>query len=208
MKVTKEHNDLNKDEVNVISGVLQLRKKTASDIMTPISDAFMLPVDSLLNFETMTNIMNSGRFQQLSRVWRNVWQNVHTSGYSRIPVFENNRTNITSLLYIKDLAFIDTEDNISVRKACAFAKNPCHFIFDDTTLDVLLQQFKEGHSGHVSFNYCKIIIYNFSKNIQMAIVQQVNENGDSGAFHETIGLVTLEDVIEELIQAEIMVNRQ
>lgn len=60
--MTKEHNDLKEDEVNVISGVLQLRKKTASDIMTPISDAFMLSVDSLLNFETMTNIMNSGGF--------------------------------------------------------------------------------------------------------------------------------------------------
>lgn len=133
-------------------------------------------------------------------------------GYSRIPVFENNRTNITSLLYIKDLAFIDTEDNFSVRKACAFARNPCHFIFDDTTLDVLLQQFKEGHSGHVSFPVSCHPFDGLEKLLeifqnQMAIVQQINENGDNGAYLETVGLVTLEDVIEELIQAEIMVNR-
>lgn len=40
----------------------------------------------------------------------------------------------------------------------------------------------------------------------MAFVHRVNNDGDGDPFYETIGLVTLEDVIEELIQAEIMVN--
>lgn len=40
----------------------------------------------------------------------------------------------------------------------------------------------------------------------MAFVHRVNNDGDGDPFYETIGLVTLEDVIEELIQAEIMVS--
>lgn len=60
VKVTKDLNDLDKDEVNIISGVLEMRKKSVGDIMTPIEDAFMLPIDSILDFETMTKIMNSG----------------------------------------------------------------------------------------------------------------------------------------------------
>jgi metal transporter CNNM len=40
----------------------------------------------------------------------------------------------------------------------------------------------------------------------MAFVHRVNNDGEGDPFYETIGLVTLEDVIEELIQAEIMVN--
>lgn len=72
------------------------------------------------------------------------------SGYSRIPVYEGDRTNILSLLYIKDLAFVDTDDNTPLRMLCEFYQNPCHFVFDDLTLDVMFKQFKEGNKGHVS----------------------------------------------------------
>uniref|UniRef100_A0A1B0GLB6 Metal transporter cnnm2 n=1 Tax=Lutzomyia longipalpis TaxID=7200 RepID=A0A1B0GLB6_LUTLO len=166
VRVTKDINDLDKDEVNIISGALELRKKTVGDVMTHIEDAFMLELDAVLDFETVSEIMKSG--------------------FSRIPVFENERTNIVTLLYIKDLAFIDPDDNTPLKTLCEFYQNPCHFVFDDVTLDVMFKQFKEGNKGH------------------MAFVHRVNSEGDGDPFYETIGLVTLEDVIEELIQAEIM----
>lgn len=46
----------------------------------------------------------------------------------------------------------------------------------------MFKVFKEGHKGH------------------MAFVQRVNCQGDGDPFYETVGLVTLEDIIEELIQ--------
>ncbi|KAI9585703.1 hypothetical protein GQX74_001550, partial [Glossina fuscipes] len=166
VKVTTGINDLDKNEVNIISGALELRKKTVTDVMTHIDDAFMLPLEATLDFETVSEIMKTG--------------------YSRIPVYDGDRKNIVTLLYIKDLAFVDPDDNTPLRTLCEFYQNPVHFVFEDVTLDVMFNQFKDGTFGHLAF------------------VHRVNDEGDGDPFYETIGLVTLEDVIEELIQAEIV----
>lgn len=60
-QVTTGENDLDKDEVNIISGALELRKKTVLDVMTKIEDVFMLDYDAVLDFETVSEIMKSGR---------------------------------------------------------------------------------------------------------------------------------------------------
>lgn len=165
-KVTNDVNDLDKDEVNIISGALELRKKTVAEVMTHLEDAFMLSIDAILDFETVSEIMKSG--------------------FSRIPVYEGDRHNVQKLLFIKDLALIDPDDNTPLRTLCEFYQNPCFHVFEDETLDKMFKRFKGGQQGH------------------MAFVQRVNNEGDSDPYYETIGLITLEDVIEEMIQAEIV----
>ncbi|XP_073996529.1 unextended protein-like [Rhodnius prolixus] len=165
VKLTTEYNDLQKDEVNIISGALELSQKIVKDIMTKLDDIYMLSIDAILDFETVSEIMKSG--------------------FSRVPVYEGTRSNIVSMLYIKDLALIDPDDNTPLKTHCQFYQNNCFFVFEDTKLDVLFKQLKDGVQGH------------------MAFVRRVNNEGEGDPFYETIGLVTLEDVIEELIQAEI-----
>ena len=45
----------------------------------------------------------------------------------------------------------------------------------------MFNDFKSGERGH------------------MAFVQEVNSSGEGDPFYETVGLVTLEDIIEEII---------
>lgn len=59
-------------------------------------------------------------------------------------MFEDVRTNIVTMLYIKDLAFVDPDDNMPLKTLCQFYQNPCNFIFEDVTLDIMFKQFKEG----------------------------------------------------------------
>ncbi|KAF2365512.1 Cyclic nucleotide-binding-like [Trinorchestia longiramus] len=154
------------EEQNIICGALELHRKTAKEVMTPLDDIYMLNIESCLDFNTINEIMKQG--------------------YSRIPVYENERTNVVSVLFIKDLAFIDPDDNTPLRTVSNYYQNPLNFIFEDTTLDSIFKEFKEGNKGH------------------MALVQRINNEGDCDPFYEVVGLVTLEDVIEELIQEEIV----
>lgn len=48
------------DELNIISGVLELTEKNVCDVMTKIEDVFMLSSDTVLDFETVSSIMKSG----------------------------------------------------------------------------------------------------------------------------------------------------
>uniref|UniRef100_A0A8B9K2Y9 Metal transporter n=1 Tax=Astyanax mexicanus TaxID=7994 RepID=A0A8B9K2Y9_ASTMX len=165
LKVTEPYNDLVKEELNMIQGALELRTKTVEDVMTPLSNCFMIHSDAVLDFNTMSEIMESG--------------------YTRIPVFEDDRTNIVDILFVKDLAFVDPDDCTTLKTITKFYNHPIHFVFHDTKLDSMLEEFKKGKS-------------------HLAIVQKVNNEGEGDPFYEVLGLVTLEDVIEEIIKSEIL----
>ncbi|XP_028651723.1 metal transporter CNNM2 isoform X2 [Erpetoichthys calabaricus] len=165
LRVTDPYNDLVKEELNIIQGALELRTKTVEDVMTPLRDCFMITGDAILDFNTMSEIMESG--------------------YTRIPVFEGERSNIVDLLFVKDLAFVDPDDSTPLKTITKFYSHPLHFVFNDTKLDAMLEEFKKGKS-------------------HLAIVQRVNNEGEGDPFYEVLGIVTLEDVIEEIIKSEIL----
>nr|XP_019937573.1 PREDICTED: metal transporter CNNM3 isoform X1 [Paralichthys olivaceus] len=142
-----------------------LRIKTVEDILTPLKDCFMLPSSAVLDFSTMSEIMQSG--------------------YTRVPIYEEEKSNIVEILYVKDLALVDPDDCTPMTTITKFYNHPLHFVFNDTKLDAMLEEFKKGNS-------------------HMAIVQKVNNEGEGDPFYEVLGLVTLEDVIEEIIKSEIL----
>ncbi|XP_075592561.1 metal transporter CNNM4 isoform X2 [Balearica regulorum gibbericeps] len=165
LKVTEPYNDLVREELNMIQGALELRTKTVEDVMTPLQNCFMINSDAILDFNTMSEIMESG--------------------YTRIPVYEDERSNIMDILYVKDLAFVDPDDCTPLKTITKFYNHPVHVVFHDTKLDAMLEEFKKGKS-------------------HLAIVQKVNNEGEGDPFYEVLGLVTLEDVIEEIIKSEIL----
>ena len=111
---------------------------------------------------------------------------IKEQGYSRIPVYDTDKKNILHILYTKDLLFIDPDDNKPLAQVCDFYGNEVNYVFDDVMLMEMLNDFKTGDKGH------------------LAMVQRVVESPDSDPSYETVGLVTLEDIIEEIIQQEII----
>ncbi|XP_050611056.1 metal transporter CNNM3 isoform X2 [Macaca thibetana thibetana] len=101
-----------------------LRCRTVEDVLTPLEDCFMLDASTVLDFGVLASIMQSG--------------------HTRIPVYEEERSNIVDMLYLKDLAFVDPEDCTPLSTITRFYNHPLHFVFNDTKLDAVLEEFKRG----------------------------------------------------------------
>jgi putative hemolysin len=92
--------------------------------------------------------------------------------FSRIPVFEENIDNIIGILYVKDLLplLVDEKKDVSIDLRSLL--RPAYFVPEQKNIDELLKEFQ-------------------TEKIHIAIV--VDEYGG------TAGLVTLEDVLEEIV---------
>ena len=162
LKLQDEFNDLEKDEVGIISGALNYKSKAVQDVMTPINDCFLLDEDAILDFKTMTQVIKSG--------------------YSRIPVYSGERSNVVALLYVKDLAFVDPDDCIPLLSVIKFYNHQVRKVFYDTRF--VPKTFKRF--DHVSLlSKCMLIIL---KKVTM-VMKNSNENCNNSYF---TGLISLE----------------
>jgi metal transporter CNNM len=109
-----------------------------------------------------------------------IWE----SGHSRIPVYRGNRGNIIGLLFAKDLLLSRTDERTAVLDLIRFYPRTALSVMADTKLIVVLQEFRTGRS-------------------HLATVKQVTVVGGGDPHYETVGIVTMEDVVEELIRANI-----
>lgn len=149
---------LNADEVTIISAVLDLKDKPVGSIMTPMEDVFTLSLDDVLDEKTMDDILSQG--------------------YSRIPIHHpDNDWNFVGMLLVKMLITYDPEDAKPVRD---FALATLPETRPDTSCLDIVNFFQEGKS-------------------HMVLVSEY-----PGDDHGALGVVTLEDVIEELIGEEIV----
>ncbi|KAE8354500.1 hypothetical protein BDV28DRAFT_130812 [Aspergillus coremiiformis] len=149
---------LNSDEVTIISAVLDLKDKAVGNIMTPMEDVFTMSADTVLDEETMDLILSQG--------------------YSRIPIHApDSPTNFVGMLLVKMLITYDPEDCRRVRE---FALATLPETRPETSCLDIVNFFQEGKS-------------------HMVLVSEY-PGEDRGA----LGVVTLEDVIEELIGEEII----
>ena len=148
LHVTQAHHDLVEDEVNIISGVLAFKKKTAEDVMTKVEDVYCLSIDDVLDFKLMRDI--------------------YDSGFSRIPIYEGEKNNIVGLLHVRDLAFVDPDDQTSVQSHMDFYKHELLFFWQETSLDELLKGFSGGKS-------------------HLGIIQKVNNETEGDPFYDVVG---------------------
>jgi len=118
VEVVEEEGGIEEEEKELIENIFEFDDTSASEIMTPRADMFVINVDEAINLEEI----------------------IH-SGYTRIPVIEGDIDHVIGILNIKDLFMhhIASSESIDVRKIMS---EP-YFVPENKKLDNLLQQFKK-----------------------------------------------------------------
>lgn len=124
--------------------------------------------------EVMTPIDRVAMFDENQKLTNTFFAEVSKEGYSRFPVYSGNKTNIVGVLFAKDL--LTEDENISIRQT-------------EDAFDTGVMRIKGS-------TYLDTVLASMLKRKQhIAIVEKT-----SG---EAIGVLSLEDIIEEIIQSEI-----
>lgn len=179
------------DEMKMLSGALDFKKKSAVEIMTPMEKVFMISVPSSQNnFSPSEDVNSLASPLTDSQISENLnfetVRRISENGHSRIPVFEEDPDHIVGLLLVKELAFLNPEDATPIRTILEYYGRTIKRVYFDIGLDELLKEFRAGHA-------------------HMAVVWKVDDAVASGdPVPKNLGIVTLEDVIEEIIQMEIV----
>jgi metal transporter CNNM len=160
-----QRGDLEDSVGAAMAGALRFRNVIASEVMTPLADTFMLSADERLGFDVVAKIFKMG--------------------YSRIPVYEISKSNIVGLLFVKDLIFMDPEDELLVKNFVQIFGRGLHVVWADDHLGNVLKLLKRGS--------------------HMALVRDVNNgDGKGDPFYEIKGILTLEDIVEVILGADII----
>ncbi|CAI9302476.1 unnamed protein product [Lactuca saligna] len=189
--------ELTHDEITIITGALDLAQKTVKDAMTPISEIFSLELYSKLNEDTMSLLLSKG--------------------HSRVPVYLGRPENIIGLILVKSLIKFRPEDevpikNLSVRKIPRIPE--CLPLYE------MLNLFQKGQS------HMAVVVKSKSAPSQNTKVSIYRSSSDPASQNpapdqnsarvldsftnpdeEIIGLITMEDVLEELLQEPILDER-
>ncbi|HEX8041144.1 MAG TPA: gliding motility-associated protein GldE [Chryseosolibacter sp.] len=131
-------------------------------------------LQGIVNFGTLTvkqvmRLKTDISFADISLNFRDLLEHVKKSGYSRIPVCRNTLDKVEGVLYVKDLLPFLNEDASYPWQKLI---RPAYFTLETRKVDHLLKDFQE-------------------KRVHLALV--VDEYGT------LTGLITLEDIIEEII---------
>jgi CBS domain containing-hemolysin-like protein len=147
VEVVEEEGQIKEEEKELINNIFEFDDISASEIMTPRADMFAIDVDEV---------------PQLDKIIE--------TGFSRIPIYEENIDNIIGIANIKDLfkQVLKNDGEFDLRKIMT----PPFFVPENKKIDTLLKEFKR-RKNHISV--------------------LVDEHGGVS------GILTLEDVIEEIV---------
>jgi len=179
---------LEKDELDIITGTLELHDKVARDICIPLEDTFSLSYTAFLTDKILREILDLG--------------------HSRVPVWKESKENIVGVLLVKHLIRLNTQNSIQVRDLQIM---PLLVVDESVSLFALLRRFRTGTSHMASVTRSRESSPAQETQGSIGRTRSTTESEEliylsssTQSPIESIGIVTLEDVIEELLKHDIV----
>ena len=174
-------------EANLMISALTIRDKKVIEIMIPFNKIYSISFSDQINKNKLSQIM--------------------AKGFSRIPVYRNNDQNdIIGILRIKQLINIEVDKNKSLKELGIRLKLPL-VIKPTMTLVDLLREFRKGKS-HMAFiteqDELLQAKLGLNRNNSVAFPNRYLELANEQIDIKILGIVTLEDVIEQIFNLDIM----
>lgn len=181
---------LHDEQANLMISALEIREKKVIELMIPIKNTFMIDYDEILDKFKLQLILERG--------------------YSRIPVFSNHDKNdIVGLLRIKNLIGVDFNQNKTLRELGIELKKPL-VISPRSSLIDLLREFRKGKS-HMAFITEQVEELQQKYGLNRSNSNIILRQDSSMTFNKKnylriviLGIVTLEDIIEKMINLDIL----
>lgn len=150
-----EHSNIDADEERIVHGALQFSHMRVREVMTPAEEVVSFDENQRLNDDFFNKVTDSG--------------------FSRLPVYSGNPSNIVGILYAKDLLIED--EHIRIKETEEALETDFLSVKTSGLLDVVLERMLKSRQ-------------------HMAVVYNSQD--------KFVGVITMEDIIEEIIQREIV----
>ena len=174
-------------EANLMISALEIKEKKAVEIMINFNNIYSIKYEEPIDKAKVVEILEKG--------------------YSRIPVFRNDdKTDLIGILRIKQLIKVDFNLKKSLKDLGIRMKPPL-VIPPYMTLVNLLREFRSGKS-HMAFITEQVELlqskFGLNRNNSVAFHVRYNETFADSNKIKILGIVTLEDVIEQIFNLEIL----
>jgi len=161
--------------------------KISAGIMQGALDFSKLTVESIMTeWKSVFYLKSDAKldFESLEKIFK--------SGHSRVPVveivgshYEVHQLHVIGLLFVKDLILLDPEDELPVRNIIDTFLHDLKHVDLTTSVKTVMDEFRHGRS-HLAI-------------VRKVLAQKINGE----VIYENVGIVTLEDIIENILNMEI-----
>jgi len=184
LQETSGKDGLTLDEVNIVEGALKMKERTVDKVLTKWEEVVCVEKSTILTKDAISHLYNKG----LSRI----------PVYSKNPFItdtEGNNKSISGVFMLRDLIMVDPQKKIKISQM-PLARPEC--VSPNTNLVELLNKLQHGGYGQERGGHLAIVCHR--PDIARAALDARKSIPKEALV---IGIVTLEDVMEDLIQEDI-----